>query len=189
MFSTEITINITPEILQQKISEADQGLLFINTASHVFSEAAMQASSSAIHALLKAHEPEQTGRHAIIVAERSSPRTEICRSLAKIGIYDFDYTIIFEDYTTEELLEILHRYLKHLHLELNEEAAEIIKGFILRLDKDSQTRYANKRTIKLLSYAIQKISIANNVTSGIITADLVTSLASAALPLSPRLGF
>ncbi len=65
-----------------------------------------------------------------------------------------DRTLHFEDYTADELLQILEKMLDKHSLTMSEEAWLILIEYIHCLCKNRELGYANARTMKLLSQAI-----------------------------------
>jgi hypothetical protein len=91
---------------------------------------------------------------ALIISECSTPDLSIAHSLASNGIYDFDHTFIFDDYTEDELYSILLQCLDKYRTQVSEKAEVIIKEYIRNLCANRNLSFANARTMKNLSRAI-----------------------------------
>ena len=97
---------------------------------------------------------ESGGVGALVIAECTSPRQTLANSLAMNGIYDFDHTFIFDDYTAEELFEILRRRLATYRVRFSDEASEKMRAYIEALCTNRNLSFANARTMKLLARTI-----------------------------------
>ncbi len=175
--------------INKKIHDAQHQLLFVNGVTQELPESELSINSDALHLFSSTIEREKKGHGVLIVAEKCTSCAELVKSLDAIGIYNFDSTLIFEDYSPEELLDILDLCLGKLKLTLDDMAKNIMIRYIKRVITEQRGTYANSRTIKLLSYTIQKICIANQLSTGVITAELVTQLANSPLPKNKRMGF
>ena len=97
---------------------------------------------------------EDNASGALIISECSSPNLSMANSLAANGIYDFDHTFIFDDYTADELYNILVQCLEKMKTRMSEEAEEIIREYIGNLCANRDLSFANARTMKNLSRTI-----------------------------------
>ena len=97
---------------------------------------------------------ESGGVGALVIAECTSPRQTLANSLAMNGIYDFDHTFIFDDYTAEELFETLRRRLATYRVRFSDEASEKMRAYIEALCTNRNLSFANARTMKLLARTI-----------------------------------
>ena len=138
---------------------------------------------------LAANTVRMPGNYAIVIAEIESPRHRLVQSLAKSGITDFDQTILFEDYTPDELLEILQCHLLKYELQFDTFSEAILRKYINNLCAGGRTDYANARTMKLIARSIQKLVLLAKNDSGIITASNIAEFASTQPPASGRVGY
>ena len=131
------------KLLQRRMREAQQGLLFVDGDAPIFKNPNSGFNPDYLRMSLAANTAEIAGRFSVIIAEHDSPNKDLARSLSHIGIYDFDHTLIFDDYTVPELCAILDQCLDKVGLTLDEAASEIMKGYITRLNSGSNN---NTRT-------------------------------------------
>ena len=77
--------------------------------------------------------------------------------MASNGIYEFDHTIVFDDYTPDELYQILAQCIAVHKVRFTPEAAAFIGKYIRAMFEDKGAALANARTMKLLSRTICEI--------------------------------
>ncbi len=148
------------EILRKAMERSKYGLLFIDSDAPMFKNAnAWTLSGEQLRIKLAALTAEVGGNGAVIIAEHRSPNFAMVQSLAKNGILDFDKTLIFDDYTPEELFEILAIQLKKHRAELTSQAADKMLKYIGSLCENRTLSLANARTMKLLAESIIQISL------------------------------
>ena len=70
------------------------------------------------------------------------------------GAPEIDHTLIFEDYSQEELLDILKQMLSDKGFAFEQEAETIMRRYIKYLASDRYSCYANARTMKIVSQTI-----------------------------------
>ena len=147
------------EILTNAIRKSTNGLLFIDGDSPECRNAYNFMTGEQLRLKLKTLTAENEGVGAIVIAETSSPRQSIARNLASSGVYDYDHTFIFDDYSEEELYRILCMCLDKYGIGFSDDAEAIIRKFIKGLCSNRQPDFANARTMKHLARTIQKIVI------------------------------
>ena len=116
-------------------------------------------SSGQLRAKLTSLTAETGGAGAIVIAESTSPRPSIATSLAVNGIYDYDHTFIFDDYTADELYRILCIRMERYGISFSDEAEETMKKYIMDLCDNPETDFANARTMKHLARTINQIVV------------------------------
>ena len=140
------------EILKQAMTESKYGLLFIDGDAPIFKNMVQDGvSSEQLRIKLSSLTAEIGGKGALIVAECSSQRQNMVHSLAQCGIYDFDHTLIFDDYTAEELFQILCACLNKKNIQFAPKAAQKMQQYLVDLHQNQNLAFANARTMKLLS--------------------------------------
>ena len=100
------------------------------------------------------------------MAECKAKRQNLVASMASNGIYEFDHTIVFDDYTPDELYRILAQCLSAHKVRIAPEAAGHLCQYIADMASDSGnssagaapgSAMANARTMKLLSRTIYEM--------------------------------
>ncbi len=146
--------HICDEVLRSAMEKSRYGLLFIDGDAPEFRNNQYKMSNEQLRIKLTSLTAETGGVGAIIIAECSSPRHSMANTLAINGIYDFDHTFVFDDYTEEELFEILLKCLSKHKVKFTPEAEQIIRKYINDLCLNRELSFANARTMKLLSRTI-----------------------------------
>ncbi len=148
------------EILKKAMEKSKYGLLFVDSDAPMFRNPNQWTlTGEQLRIKLAALTAEVGGNGAIIIAENKSPRHNMVNSLAENGIYNFDKTLIFEDYSASELFEILSSQLACHSLVLSDEAADKLKRYINALCSNRSLSLANARTMKLLAESIVQINM------------------------------
>ena len=142
------------EVIREAVKRSRRGVLFIDGDAPEFRSSQYRMTSEQIRFKLATLASEDNASGALIISECSSPNLSIANSLAANGIYDFDHTFIFDDYTADELYNILVQCLEKLKTRMSEEAEEIIREYIRNLCANRDLSFANARTMKNLSRAI-----------------------------------
>ncbi len=171
------------ELLQKRMRESLQGLLFVDGDAPQFRAANSQFNPEYLRVCLAANTSEIHGRFAVVIAEQDSPAIGLAKSLNKIGISNFNHTLIFDNYTTEELLAILSQQLAKYDLRLSSDAATIMHSYISRLRADNKSSsYANARNMQELALIIYNMASASGCEGEVITADVVEKFATLEAP-------
>ncbi len=169
------------EILRKAMEKSKYGLLFVDSDAPMFRNPNQWTlTGDQLRVKLAALTAEIGGNGAIVIAENESPRHNMVQSLAENGIFNFDKTLIFEDYTAEELFEILLEKLREHCLEFSVEAADKMRAYICALCNNRSLSLANARTMKLLAESILEINLLrlcreNDAVKGVVTLDDVDS--------------
>lgn len=142
------------EVIRGAVKRSRRGVLFIDGDAPEFRSSQYRMTSEQIRFKLATLASEDNASGALIISECSSSNLSIANSLAANGIYDFDHTFIFDDYTADELYDILVLCLEKLKTRMSEEAEAIIRNYIRNLCANRELSFANARTMKNLSRAI-----------------------------------
>jgi len=144
-------------VLKETVKRACNGLIFIDVDDPRFmSDRAHYARyTELIRLKVKELTIESGGECALVLAELDAPNAPVSEQLYEAGVYEFDHTLVFRDYTPEELFGILTYCLHKFKVSFSDEAAAHLSGYLHTMS----THYrANARTMKLLSRAIyQKV--------------------------------
>ena len=159
----ELTGNDGYQVLERSIKEAKDGLLFLDM------DAPKNKNTDPDHIRMwiinKLHELKQTT--ALVFAQGQSSENLIAQNLAANGIASYDNAIIFNDYTVEELAEILASLLQsEFQLDITPEAKSKVRHYI-EVIKANETKASpvNARTIFHLAQTIAQITLLRLATS------------------------
>ncbi len=160
------------EILKNAMEKSKYGLLFVDSDAPMFKNPNQWAlTGDQLRIKLASLTAELGGNGAIIIAEHDSLRQGTVRS---------PRTLVFEDYSAEELFEILENKLSQQQFTLSEEAAEKMRSYIGALCRNRSLSLANARTMKLLAESVTQSSLLRtgkekDAVKGLITLDDVES--------------
>jgi len=141
-------------VLKDAVKRACNGLIFIDVDDPKFSNGYAR-NIEQIRLKVKELTVEAGGECALIVAELEAPNATVSEQLYDAGVYEFDHTLVFKNFTPEELLEILCHCLGKFGVSFSDEAEEHVLDYLKAM---SASYVANARTMKLLARAIyQKV--------------------------------
>ena len=142
------------EVIRAAVKKSRKGVLFIDGDAPEFRSSQYRLTSEQVRFKLASLASEDNASGALIIAECTSSNLSMAHSLAANGIYDFDHTFIFDDYSAEELYDILIQCLDKMKTTMSKEAEVIIREYIGNLCANREMDFANARTMKNLSRAI-----------------------------------
>lgn len=146
------------QVLKSAVDRSRYGVLFIDGDAPEFRERGVYAlTNEQLKIKLSQLTTDMGGAGAIIVAECDSRRQSLVSSLAHSGVYEFDHTIVFDDYSSDELFGILSQCLGGHKVKFTPEAEEKMKSYISGMLSDKGPQLANARTMKLLSRTIYEL--------------------------------
>ena len=141
-------------VLKDAVKRACNGLIFIDVDDPKFSSGYARGIEQ-IRLKVKELTVEAGGECALIVAELESPNANVTEQLYEAGVYEFDHTLVFKNFTPEELFEILCHCLGKFGVSFSDRAREHMLGYLRSMAGSFQ---ADARTMKLLARAIyQKV--------------------------------
>ncbi len=151
----------------KKIDEADGGVLFIDEAYALTSggKSAMgDFGDEAIQTLLKRMEDDR-GKFFVFVAGYPENMDSFLK--ANPGLKSrFDKTLVFEDYSPEELYDIAQFMLKEKSLSTRGESAKLLKAYLQRLYETRDKFFGNARSVRKVVdelIRIHNIRLANHL--------------------------
>ena len=158
-FKAERLLRVHPgdfnSILQDVVKKSCNGLIFIDadTSQLGISKNEYANFVESIKFKLEELTVEVGGECALILAELDAPNKTVAEQLTDSGIYEFDHTLVFKDFTPDELYEILCNCLKKFNITFSPAAENHIKQYINTLSSYYET---NARTMKLMSRTIHQ---------------------------------
>jgi SpoVK/Ycf46/Vps4 family AAA+-type ATPase len=168
-----VTPYVAEEHLRQAMYRSQQGLLFIDGDASKSRQQNSGWDREQLRMTLAGYAAEMHGSYALVIAECESPCCHhMVKDTAGYGVTEFDRTFIFDNYTTDELLQILTQMLQFENLCMDGEATAIMRSYIEGLTRNSQSDYANARAMKQLA-----ITISRRVRARIFDADAATATA------------
>lgn len=150
------------EILRNAMKRSQQGVLFVDGDAPVFKNPRSHFDSEKLRFQLTSLTADLPGNYALIIAEYESVRQPLISTLTQYGgdrLAEFDHTLHFEDYTADELMQILIQMLKQHKLKFSEAAQSVMAQYIEHLCANRNLGYANARTMKLLARSIANIAL------------------------------
>ena len=91
------------------------------------------------------------GKCALILAELDVPNVDVAEQHSEAGVYELDHTLIFKDFTDDELYDILCYCLKKFEVTFTPETEKHIRGYLNSLSASINT---DARTMKLMARTI-----------------------------------
>ena len=132
---------------KEKIDEAMGGILFIDEA-YTLAKGGNDFGQESIDTILKAMEDHRDA-FIVIVAGYPEPMKTFLESNPGLKSR-FNKSIMFEDYSKEELQAIFELFCKKSGLRLNEEAQNCLEEYIEKLCTDKPENFANGRDMRNL---------------------------------------
>ena len=154
-------------VLKDAVKRACNGLIFIDVDDPKFTteRTAYARYAELIRLKVKELTIESGGECALILAELDSPNAVVSEQLYEAGVYEFDHTLVFRDYTSEELFGILAYCLGKYKVSFSEDAQKHLVDYLHTMTAHYP---ANARTMKLLSRAIyQKVILRESESAGL----------------------
>lgn len=146
---------ISYEVLKDAVKKACNGLILIDADETKFGMSMDGYGRMVEQIRLKMEELtiESGGECALILAELDAPNKTVAEQMTDSGIYEFDHTLVFKDFTPDELFEILCNCLKKFKVTFTPAAEAHIRKYITTLSSNYE---ANARTMKLMSRTIHQ---------------------------------
>lgn len=132
---------------QEKINEAMGGVLFIDEA-YTLAKGENDFGQESIDTLLKAME-DQREDFVVIVAGYSEPMNRFLESNPGLKSR-FNKSIIFEDYSPNELLDIFELFCKLNDMNLSSDARDYLTQYLSKLCNEKSENFANGREMRNL---------------------------------------
>lgn len=152
------------EIAEKTISRAADGLLFIDMDAPDLQDRSLNFFRLWITNKIR----EMKLNVAVVFAETGDGNEAIAKNLANNGIASFNHSIVFNDFTQEELCAVFAHLLQVEHQLVMDQDAEVeFLRFIGRMRDNARNRYqVNARTMLLLAHTVAQIAQLRIAASG-----------------------
>lgn len=149
-FKAERLIGLSEEEMNQGIGTAllksKGGVFFFDEDSQRLNDNTLK---NRLQAILMSQMTEQPGSYTVIYANQNPPRQLLSDEVEQIS--DMANILYFEDYTQEELIEILKRDLASEHYKMTPTAQQHMKNFISQMLDNKSHKRISARLIKLVA--------------------------------------
>ncbi len=140
-------------VLAEAVKKSCNGLIFIDADSPQLNWENPGYGRGVEQVRLKIQEltVETGGECALVLAELDAPNKNMAEQLSESGVHEFDRTLIFKDFTPDELYGILCSNLARHGVTFSPATEKPMKGYLHSLPFSAR---ANARTMKLMSRTI-----------------------------------
>lgn len=140
-------------VLRDAVKKSCNGLIFIDVDDPKFADDRYNYGRSVEQIRLKIKEltVEAGGECALVLAELDAPNRMVAEQLSEGGIYEFDHTLIFKDFTAEELFDVLCHCLRRFEVVFTPPAEKHMRSYLASFQGSDE---ANARTMKLMARTI-----------------------------------
>ena len=141
------------QVLREAVKKSCNGLIFIDADDPKFADTWSGYGRSVEQVRLKVKEltVEAGGECALVLAELDAPNRDVAEQLSEGGVYEFDHTLIFKEFTPDELFEVLCHCLKKFNVSFAPAAEKHMRAYLNELKGAVE---ANARTMKLMARTI-----------------------------------
>ena len=143
--------HISDGVLTEAVKQSCNGLIFIDVDDPKLAVSGYGRNVEQIRLKVKELTVEAGGECALILAELESPNATLSEQLYESGIYEFDHTLLFKDFTPEELYQILCQCLGKFGVTFSDKAGKHMLEYLKQMNASFGT---NARTMKLLARTI-----------------------------------
>ncbi len=140
-------------VLAEAVKRSCNGLIFIDIDNPQFNWTNPVYGRGIEQVRLKIQEltVESGGECALVLAELDAPNKSMAEQLSDAGIHEFDHTLIFKDFTPDELYGILCSCLARHGVAFSPATEKHMRGYLNSLPSSAK---ASARTMKLMSRTI-----------------------------------
>lgn len=136
-------------VLEDAVKRSCNGLIFIDVDEPGYYGRRIEQ----VRLKLKELTVEAGGECALVIAELDAPYRNVAEQLSEGGIYDFDHTLVFPDFTPDELFGVLCSCLMKFDVRFSDAAERHMKSY---LQATGGSRDINARTMKLMARTIYR---------------------------------
>ena len=138
-------------VLREAVKKSCNGLIFIDADAPEFQSYSYvnRREIELIRLKLKEMTVEAGGECALVLAEVDAPFQNVVEQMVESGVFEFDHTLVFEDFTPEELYQVLCSCLAKFKVSFTSAAESHMLKFLTAMKE-----YADARTMKLMARTI-----------------------------------
>ena len=138
-------------VLREAVKKSCNGLIFIDADAPEFQSYSYgnRREIELIRLKLKEMTVESGGECALVLAEVDAPFQNVVEQMVESGVFEFDHTLVFEDFTPEELYQVLCSCLAKFQVSFTPAAESHMLKFLTEMRE-----YADARTMKLMARTI-----------------------------------
>ena len=138
-------------VLREAVKKSCNGLIFIDADAPEFQSYSYgnRREIELIRLKLKEMTIEAGGECALVLAEVDAPFQNVVEQMVESGVFEFDHTLVFEDFTPEELYQVLCSCLAKFQVSFTSAAESHMLKFLTAMKE-----YADARTMKLMARTI-----------------------------------
>lgn len=159
-------------LIGEALKKANGGILLFDEDSEKLTEIA--GMQERIRALLANQLAIRPGSCMVIYASRQSILQNCRGDIEKVA--DLINVLVFEDYTTEELMRILKRKLEDEHLAMNASARQYMQEFTSRLTANPERSQSSARLMRIVAELIIRNSMQRLAKNGKLKAKTETKI-------------
>lgn len=153
--------NKCDELLRSAMLKSRSGMLFIDGDAPELKIYGYSLSSEQLRFKLSSLTAETGGPGAMVIAEYAAPRKQMMEGLP-VSSMSYGGTLVFEDFSEDELFQILVGCISRYRLKFSAEAEQKIRKYISGLCSCRELGFANARTMNDLSRVInEKLQLRN----------------------------
>ena len=145
---------IADKTLKKKMISAHQGLLFIDGNTPDIKNTDKRFNSGWLRNQLSGYDSLLRVTYATVFAEHDTPCKNAANNFPASNVASFDHLLVFEDYTEQELMMILHQILERDQMTMDEKATQTMTQYISGLCAAKHLDCANARTMNVLAKSI-----------------------------------
>ena len=149
----DVPDGVCEAVLRDAVKKSCNGLIFIDLDAPSFIDygRSYHRYVEQIRLRLKEMTVATGGECALVLADVSAPNLPVVEELAEGGVPEFDHTLVFKDFTPDELYGILCLCLEKFDVSFSPAAEKHMRAYLEALHSASA---ANARTMKLMSRTI-----------------------------------
>ena len=149
----DVPDGVCEAVLRDAVKKSCNGLIFIDLDDPSFIDfgRSYHRYVEQVRLRLKEMTIAAGGECALVLADVSAPNLPVVEELAEGGVPEFDHTLVFKDFTPDELYGILCLCLEKFDVSFSPAAEKHMRAYLEALHTASA---ANARTMKLMSRTI-----------------------------------
>jgi len=145
----EVSEHESDMVLEDAVKRSCNGLIFIDVDEPGYHDRRIEQ----VRLKIKEMTVEAGGECALVIAELDAPYRNVAEQLSEAGVHDFDHTLVFKDFTPEDLYGVLCSCLAKFDVHFSEPAERHMQDYLREM---CASAHADARTMKLMSRTIYR---------------------------------